>query len=94
MRQVRDVLGEPSLVGENVWRFPWLAAVCDIRNTHGQESWEKAWHGCKFEALRAILLAGELDESNDKSNGERFFADAPGVYLWRDAMRSMVDSYN
>jgi len=45
---------------------------------------EKAWHGCKLEALYSIMYHGCILESSDKSKGHRFFADkkARGVYCF------------
>ena len=101
---ILDLFGEPEkkrgidCVGcepHDTWyRLPWLA---------GQEGqlhpgWQRAWHGCKFEAVYSIAYQGQLKESIDHSidsNGGRALEGAPGVYLHKDATaRKAAGSYS
>ena len=47
----------------------------------------------KLEALHSIIYSGHLFESRHTACGERFFADAPGVYMHKDALRGKAESY-
>lgn len=49
-----------------------------------KSDWKKVWHGCKLEALHSIMDHGKLQASWDGEGGDRFFADAPGVYVFAD----------
>ena len=62
------------------------------------EGWERAWHGCKFEALYSIIYNGQLYESRSRSRGERMLAaheaeGAPGVYLHKDGTQHKAENY-
>ena len=57
----------------------------------GVSDWQRAWHGCKLEALYSIMFHGSLLESSDSSRGERFAL--PGIYLHKDALNDRVLNY-
>ena len=57
------------------------------------EGWERAWHGTKIEALYCQAFLGHLLPSQDESRGERFFREAPGVYVHSDALNSKAEFY-
>ena len=59
----------------------------------GFSDWQRAWHGCKFEALYSIMYHGRLFASCDAERGERFFRQAPGVYLHKDATCKKTGNY-
>lgn len=59
----------------------------------GEPDWQKAWHGCKFEALYSIMYHGRLFASSDAARGERFFGKAPGVYVHKDGTCAKTANY-
>jgi hypothetical protein len=58
-----------------------------------EPDWQKAWHGCRLEALYSIMCHGGLMASKSRARGERFFADAPGIYVFRDDLEHKAQSY-
>ena len=60
----------------------------------GPTQWETAWHGCKIEALFAIMTGGRLNASEDEAQGHRFFHDAPGIYVHKDKTRKKTEGYS
>merc|ERR1712151_194546 len=59
----------------------------------GPSDWQRAWHGCKFEALYSIMYHGRLLESCDVERGDRFFAGKPGVYVHKDRTCEKTANY-
>eukprot|EP00929_Paragymnodinium_shiwhaense_P084786 TRINITY_DN45376_c0_g1_i3.p1 TRINITY_DN45376_c0_g1~~TRINITY_DN45376_c0_g1_i3.p1 ORF type:complete len:544 (-),score=105.98 TRINITY_DN45376_c0_g1_i3:58-1689(-) len=47
-------------------------------------NWQRAWHGCKLEAVFSILYHGELLESTPEEEGERTKFGKAGIYLHSD----------
>jgi len=59
----------------------------------GRSDWQRAWHGCKFEALYSIMYHGRLFSSCDEDRGDRFFGRAPGVYVHKDGTCKKTANY-
>ena len=55
--------------------------------------WERAWHGCKLEALYSILYHEKLLESRDRNRGHRLFEGLPGVYVHKDKTARKSEGY-
>jgi len=99
---VSNLLGSPQYMeDQGGWfRLPWLAFnEVDLpsnslgHHNGGYADWQKAWHGCKFEALYSILYCGRLAASADADYGERFNDAAPGVYVHKDSLSHKVGFY-
>jgi hypothetical protein len=70
----------------NGWsRLPYL----DF-DAHEEAGLQRAWHGCKFEALYSILFHGRLIESRDPG---RTLGDVKGVYMHKDATKGKAEGY-
>ena len=74
-KPVSELIGNPQAMDEAWFRCKWLgtdnAAIAPGTNPH----WEPAWHGCKLEALYSIMYHGELFESSDDSQGQRYITE-------------------
>ena len=64
-----------------------------LANSRLRASWTEAWHGCKIESVYSILYHGRLEESCNIARGDRFFSDAPGVYLHHDQTAHKSENY-
>ena len=80
-------LGPPTAMGEGWHRLPVVAFDADAC-----QGWERAWHGCKVEAVYSILYHGQLAESR-LVPGERVLEGAPGVYTHRDCRSHKANHY-
>ena len=81
---VSSRLGPPQEREDGWMRLVWHKLRDQERLRLEENGWERAWHGCKFEALYSILYHGKLVESADKTQGDRFLDGAPGVYVHKD----------
>lgn len=78
--------------------FPWADfSEADLPQTStcglGPADWQRAYHGCKFEALYSIMYHGKLAASNKPERGDRFFARAPGVYCHKMGTCPKIGNY-
>ncbi|CAE6971442.1 unnamed protein product [Symbiodinium sp. CCMP2592] len=87
------LLGAPVPQPDGWWRVPWTSMGDSRHESLCQGGWLRGWHGCKLEALYSIICHGELLPSQDESQGDRFLAGCPGVYLHRDSLRHKVENY-
>ena len=83
---------EPEHAGESWWRVPFLGLSGEPPSEPDQH-WLRGWHGCKLEALYAIVNQARLRASSDASRGDRFFDARPGVYLHKDALAAKCENY-
>ena len=94
-RPVSKRLGQVKVCTDGWFCYPWLdfcegeLPIESGRKLH----WEKAWHGCKFEALYSILYHGRLFDSKDVAQGHRYFPDDPGVYMHKEGTAHNAESY-
>jgi len=86
-------LGPPEQQKDGWWRLAWLHFDGATRFKFGAADWQRAWHGCKFEALYSIIFDGRLCESRGEMHGGRILADAPGVYVHKDATSHKAQNY-
>lgn len=100
-RPVSVLLGEPVTKEGGWFQFPWLAFREDILPTstqgdwgEGKAEWQRAWHGCKMEALYSIMYHGQLAASCDAERGDRFHPQAPGVYCHKDVTMHKAGTYS
>ena len=77
----------PTAMDEGWHRLPLVAFDADAC-----QGWERAWHGCKVEAVYSILYHGQLVESRGLP-GERLLEGAPGVYTHRDCLSHKAHNY-
>lgn len=99
-RQLIDLLGEPEPMGDGAFRCAWKDFPGDANmpeettgDWEGKADWQRAWHGCKLEALYSIMFHGRLRASNSASGGDRFWKEAPGVYCHKDGTKDKAQSY-
>ena len=71
------------------WLGPDNAYIAPGTNPH----WEPAWHGCKLEALYSIMYHGELFESSDDSQGQRYLTGASGIYVHKTGTKVKAENY-
>ncbi|MCP4242712.1 MAG: hypothetical protein GY772_19320, partial [bacterium] len=94
----RAFFGEPEPRGGGTWRLPVVgfdeAALPEVSQAGGHAQWVTAYHGCKLEALYSIVFHGALDKSEDTSRGDRFLADATGVYIFREKVWQKAWGYS
>eukprot|EP00928_Gymnodinium_smaydae_P038365 TRINITY_DN26484_c0_g1_i1.p1 TRINITY_DN26484_c0_g1~~TRINITY_DN26484_c0_g1_i1.p1 ORF type:complete len:925 (+),score=154.82 TRINITY_DN26484_c0_g1_i1:69-2843(+) len=92
-RSVLPRLGPPIRQPGEWFSMEWLGP--DGRGIDAQEwtTWERAWHGCKLEALYSILYHGKLLPSTSKGRGERFLENAQGVYVHKDGTAHKAEHY-
>ena len=82
-------------------RYPWAGMVETylpaqsegIHAHNGSSDWQRAWHGCKLEALYSIMYHGRLAASCNAERGDRFFEGAPGVYCHGDVNKAKALNY-
>ena len=86
-------LGRPQERQDGWTRLVWLHLTGQERTRLEKEGWERGWHGCKIESLYSILYHGKLHESCDRTQGDRFLTDAPGVYLHKDGTSRKAENY-
>lgn len=92
---MRDLVGEAVDKGDGWHRFfclafdkSWLPEESSGRHRHKTQNlcdWQRAWHGCKVEALCSIMCVGRLVASRDTSHGDRVFRTSPGVYAYESS---------
>ena len=58
-----------------------------------ETDWKRAWHGSKIEALYSIMYHQEINSSEDAERGHRFLENKPGVYCFKDELRSKAAYY-
>ena len=102
-KPVLDVLhvhNMPVETHNGMWfRFPWEAFpgvdMLPTKSTGGagDADWQRAWHGCKLEALYSIMYHGKLAASCSTVLGHVFFKDAPGVYAHKDKTAHKASDY-
>lgn len=92
-RPVLEKLGPSTPMGEGWSRFALMAFDDEAERETEAECWERAWHGCKFEALYSILYHSRLVESRDRGRGERLLDGAPGVYVHKDSTSHKAENY-
>jgi len=81
----------PPVRQEDGWfRFEWTKKS----RVPSEGKWQRAWHGCKMEALYSIIYWEGLFEScKDQYDGDRNFAGLPGVYVHKDKTGYKVGNY-
>ena len=92
-RPVLDLLGPPVAQGDGWTSFAWLGFTAEEQASLEEKGWERAWHGCKFEAVYSILYHGKLHESRDQEQGDRFLSGAPGVYVHKERTSKKAENY-
>eukprot|EP00927_Polykrikos_kofoidii_P017380 TRINITY_DN17910_c0_g1_i1.p1 TRINITY_DN17910_c0_g1~~TRINITY_DN17910_c0_g1_i1.p1 ORF type:complete len:1126 (+),score=162.57 TRINITY_DN17910_c0_g1_i1:197-3574(+) len=90
---VRELLGPPVRQSDGWFSFAWLEHTQECEGRLRNEGWERAWHGCKLEALYSIMYHGILCESRDEDLGERILHGAPGVYVHKDGTSHKANNY-
>ena len=100
-KPVTRFLGDPVDMSQNRatgwYRCAWLGEHCTDVPSGGRDAeepdWQKAWHGCKLEALYSIIFHGRLTASKDLALGQRFWLEAPGIYVHRDELQQKSQDY-
>ena len=92
-RPVLDLLGPPVAQGDGWTSFARLGFTAEEQASLEEKGWERAWHGCKFEAVYSILYHGQLHESRDQEQGDRFLSGAPGVYVHKEGTSQKAENY-
>ena len=92
-RPVLDLLGPPVAQGDGWTSFAWLGFTAEEQASLEEKGWERAWHGCKFEAVYSILYHGKLHESRDQEKGDRFKSGALGVYVHKERTSKKAENY-
>ena len=96
-----ELLGQGEPQADGWMRYPWAGMVeknlptkSKGKHAHnGSSDWQRAWHGCKLEALYSIMYHGRLAASCDAERGDRFFPEAPGVYCHGDGNKEKALNY-
>ena len=75
---VSDKIGPPKPFAGGWFRCQWLEfnetnLLLETAYKTKKTDWQVAWHGCKLEALYAIMYHGKLIASSDREQGHRFF---------------------
>ena len=89
-----NLFDPPPLPQDEGWfRLAWRPMGQEAFTALSDSGWVRAWHGTKLEALHCIIHSGHLFESRHTECGERFFADAPGVYMHKGSLRGKAETY-
>lgn len=93
-RPLAALVGTPEPVGDSWFRCPWVNfSEASLHKEskgpwgNGTADWQRAWHGCKLEALYAIMYHGRLLASCNADRQNAHGNDTPGVYCHRDAIK-------
>ena len=90
-RPVIEGLGSPQPQADGLWRLRWLEFTDDDILMLERHGLDKAWHGCKLEALYSILYHGRLRES--RKLGDRWLQGLPGVYVYKPQTARTAENY-
>ena len=90
-RPVIERLGSPQPQADGWWRLRWLEFTDDDILMLERHGLDKAWHGCKLEALYSILYHGRLRES--RKLGDRWLQGLPGVYVHKPQTARKAENY-
>ena len=90
-RPVRARLGAPQAQADGWARLRWIACTDNDILMLERHGLDKAWHGCKLEALYSILYHGRLRES--RKLGDRWLQGLPGVYVHKKKTARKAENY-
>lgn len=87
-RRREEVVSHGAPAFDAAWSVVERSTMSRGRFAHDIEgTWRKAWHGCKLEALYALVCRGGLRASVDAEGGDRFFVGALGAYVFADSRK-------
>ena len=98
-----SLVGPPTEMGHGEYRFPWLHFSSELffstemlpetSAAGGKADWQRAWHGCKLEALLSIMYTGKLRASTS-TTGDRIKKGVQAVYCHGDGEASQAWEYS
>ena len=95
---VSERIGPPQPFAGGWFRCQWLEfnetnLLLETAYKTKKTDWQRAWHGCKLEALYSIMYHGKVNSSSHSGQGHRFFDNEPGIYLHKQKTAIKADGY-